>query len=158
VALTRSEAAPARHGSVHVLWVGLLAVLPVLVVLEGWVRIPVMPVLPAPRALAAARGPAVVLPSAWTTDSRVMFWTSQTGFTQVGNGQSGIVPTSLIVLRSQTRGFPDAASVAYLRATGFRSVVMVRAAGSGAPPGPSPADTTLGLTRADYGDSVLYTL
>jgi hypothetical protein len=133
----------------------LLAVLPVVVLLEGWVRTPVMPVPAAPSALAQAVAPAVVLPSSGTSDGRVMFWSIDPGppagaFLEVANGHGGVVPSSLTVLRYQLRTFPDAASVAYLRAHGFRSVVVV-----GRAPMPAPA---LGLTRTDLGDSVLFSL
>jgi hypothetical protein len=158
----RSRPAPGRRRPGHLLWVGLVAVLPVLVVLEGWVRIPVTYVPTMPRAIAQAGAPMVVLPSVWTNDSRVMFWSAQLGFPAVANGQSGITPASLRVLRSSTRGFPDAASVAYLRTNGYRSVVVLKTVEGvhpvAVPPSLPPLDPKLGLSRVDLGDSVLYTL
>ncbi|HST80921.1 MAG TPA: hypothetical protein VLL08_04155 [Kineosporiaceae bacterium] len=140
--------------------VGVLLVLPILIVLEGWARIPLMPVPPPPAALTQAVGPTVVLPSVWTNDSKVMFWTATQGFPAVANGASGITPTTLVQLRAELVGFPDQRSVAYLRQNGFRSVVVLRT-----PLGtdlwqdadriPDPA---LGLTRQDLGESLLYTL
>ena len=148
-----------HRGKTSRLWVALLLVLPVLVVLEGWARIPLMPVPASPVALTRAVGPTVVLPSVPTDESKVMFWTAGSGFPAVANGQSEITPTTLTRTRAELAGFPDARSVSYLRATGFRSVVVLRttpgSAGSSTERVPDPA---LGLTRWDLGDSVLYTL
>jgi hypothetical protein len=137
-----------------------LAVLPVLVVLEGWVHIPLLKVPPTPKAVAAASGPMVVLPSISTNDSRVMFWTATRGFPALANGASGITPTTEIAMRGAMLNFPDARSVAYLRANGFHSVAVLRQplgtqlwANAGRVPDPS-----LGLTRTDLGDSVLFTV
>jgi len=138
----------------------ILGLLPILIVLEGWVRIPVMSVPPPPAALTKADGPMVVLPSVWTNDSTVMFWTAARGFPALGNGTSGITPTTLIQMRAELVGFPDQRSVNYLRENGFRSVVVLRKPLDGnlwkdADRVPDPA---LNLTRSDLGDSVLYTL
>jgi hypothetical protein len=136
------------------------AVLPVLVVLEGWVQVPLTPVPAAPSAVLKADAPLVVLPSIWSNDSRVMFWTATRGFPALANGQSGITPTTLTKLRAELLNFPDARSVTYLRANGFRSVAVLRQsldtqlwANASRVPDPS-----LGLTRTDLGDSVLFTV
>jgi hypothetical protein len=136
------------------------AVLPVLVVLEGWVQMPLVAVPALPKAVVAADGPMVVLPSIWTNDSRVMYWSAIRGFPALGNGESGITPTTLITMRAAMLDFPDARSVAYLRANGFHSVAVLKQplgtdlwANAGRVPDPS-----LGLTRQDLGDSVLFTL
>ena len=138
----------------------LFAVVPVLIVLEGFAVIPRMAVPATPKAVAAAPGPMVVLPSVWTNDSKVMFWTATRGFPEVANGQSGITPSTLKRMRAEMIGFPDARSVAYLRANGFTSVAVLKQplgtplwANAGAVPDPA-----LGLTRKDLGDSVLFTL
>jgi hypothetical protein len=133
-----------------------LLVLPVLIVLEGYARIPVTPVPASPAALTQAAGPLVVLPSSAASDSKVMFWTAARGFPAVGNGHSGLTPTTLTALRTELAGFPDERSVLYMRRNGFRSVVVLRTAGAvGVDRVPDPA---LGLTRRDLGDSLLYTL
>jgi hypothetical protein len=138
----------------------LFAVLPVLIVLEGWANVPVMRIPATPRAVTAAVGPMVVLPSVWTNDSVVMFWTATRGFPQVANGQSGITPSTLIHMRLEMINFPDQRSVTYLRANGFHSVAVLRQPlgttlwpNAGAVPDPA-----LGLTRTDLGDSVLFTV
>lgn len=148
------------RGGTPWLRIAVLSVLPILIVLEGWSRIPVMPVPPAPAALTQAEGPMVVLPSLWTNDSKVMFWTATRGFPALGNGQSGITPTTLVQMRAEMVGFPDERSVNYLRQNGFRSVVVLRAdlgtdLWKDADRRPKRG---LGLTRRDLGDSVLYTV
>jgi hypothetical protein len=138
----------------------LLAVVPVLVVLEGFAVIPRMAVPAAPKAVAAATGPMVVLPSVWTNDSKVMFWTTTRGYPEVANGQSGITPSTLKRMRAEMIGFPDARSVAYLRANGFHSVAVLKQS-LGTPLWANAAkvpDPALGLTRKDLGDSVLFTV
>ena len=136
------------------------ALLPLLVLTEGYGPIETTPVPAPPRAVREAPGPLVVLPSIWTFDSRIMYWTAVTGFPGLGNGQSGITPGSLKYMRAQLLQFPDEQSAAYLRANGFRSVVVLKQdigaqlwgnAGRVPPPG-------LGLTRTDYGDAVLFTV
>jgi hypothetical protein len=146
------------RGRASWLRIAALTVLPVLIVLEGWARIPLMPVPPPPAAFTRAAGPLVVLPSVWTNDSKVMFWSATRGFPAVGNGQSGITPTTLVEMRAELVGFPDERSVNYLRQNGFRSVVVLRTAlgtklWQDADRVPNPA---LGLTRWDLGESVLY--
>jgi hypothetical protein len=152
-----SRSSPVTAGRLRAV---VLLVLPILVVLEGWARIPLMAVPAPPTALTQAVAPTVVLPSVWTNDSKVMFWTATRGFPAVGNGQSGITPTTLVRMRAELIGFPDARSVAYLQQNGFRSVVVLRT-----PLGTElwqdadrVPDPVLGLTRWDLGDSVLYTL
>jgi hypothetical protein len=142
------------------LWLAVLMILPALIVAEGWAKIPLMPVPAMPAAFDQAVEPTVVLPSVWTNDSKVMFWSATRGFPAVGNGQSGITPTTLIQLRADLIGFPDQRSVNYLRENGFRTVVVLRTAlgtdlWQDADRVPDPA---LGLTRRDLGDSVLYTV
>jgi hypothetical protein len=138
-----------------------LALLPVLVALEGWAKVPLIDVPRMPAAVAAANGPMVVLPSIWTSESRVMYWTATRGFPTLANGQSGIRPSTLVEMRTQMKGFPDKRSVAYLRVNGFHSVAVLRAPWQDskmwvhADRVPDPA---LGLTRTDLGDSVLFTV
>ncbi len=139
----------------------LFALLPIAVVLEGCASIPLAPVPAGPRALAAAAGPMVVLPSIPAEDGRVMFWTATRGFPGVANGQNEVTPSTLTRMRAAMAGFPDQPSLDYLRANGFRSVVVLKgqfgtqAWADAATRLPDPA---LGLTRADLGDSVLFTL
>jgi hypothetical protein len=134
-----------------------VAVLPALVLAEGYYRVPMEPVPAVPAAMAHAPGPLIVLPSAYKLDPKVMAWSAMTGFPEIGNGASGIAPDSAAFMRKEMYHFPDATSVAYLRSHGFRSVVVLK----DVPPAPQvnpnriPA-ASLGLRRTDMGDSVLY--
>ena len=95
-----------------------------------------------------------------TFDKTVMVWSAMRGFPQIGNGASGITPDSVIYMRTEMRGFPDATSVAYLRSHHFRSVVVLK--DQTAIPASARIDADrlpapwLGLRRIDMGDSVLY--
>jgi hypothetical protein len=136
------------------------AVLPVIVLVEGLVHIPVKTVPPLPAAMAHAPGPLIVLPSTSPLDPAVMVWSAMTGFPETGNGASGISPSSLNQMRRAMLHFPDATSVTYLRSHHFRSVVVLKGqaaipASERIDPGRLPAPS-LGLRRIDMGDSVLY--
>jgi hypothetical protein len=147
---------PGRPG----LRVAVLLVLPVLVGLEGWAHIPLTTVPAVPKAMATAPGPTLVLPSIPAVDSQAMFWSTTRDFPAVANGYDRLLPSTLGAMRAELLGFPDARSVQYLRRQGFRSVVVLKQPlpiqlwqNAGAVPDPS-----LGLTRTDLGDSILYTL
>jgi hypothetical protein len=164
-AVTRlAEPAPATAGGARVkpgtLRLAAAALLPVLVLAEGFTSVPESRPPPVPTAMRYAPGPMVVLPSVWTFDSTVMAWSAQDGFKRIANGQSGITPLSLQVMRKQMGHFPDAKSVRYLRVFGFRSVVVLKNqvntplwARARADRAPRPS---LGLRRIDMGDSVLF--
>ncbi len=140
-----------------VLRLAAVAVLPALVLAEGYYRVPESTLPPVPTALKHAPGPLIVLPTAYGLDPKVMAWSAMTGFPEIGNGASGIAPDSVTYMRKEMSHFPNATSVAYLRSHGFRSVVVLK----GIPPTPQvnpdripPA--SMGLLRIDMGDSVLY--
>jgi hypothetical protein len=134
-----------------------VAVLPALVLAEGYYRVPERTLPPVPSAMEHAPGPLIVLPSAYDLDSAAMAWSAMAGFPEIGNGASGIEPDSVSYMRKEMYHFPTATAVAYLRSHGFRSVVVLK----GIPPTPQvnpyriPA-ASLGLRRIDMGDSVLY--
>jgi hypothetical protein len=140
-----------------VLRLAAVAVLPALVLAEGYYRVPETTLPPVPAAMEHAPGPIIVLPSAYDLDSAVMAWSAMTGFPEIGNGASGIGPDSVTYMRKEMYHFPTATAVAYLRSHGFRSVVALK----DIPPTPQvnpdriPA-ASLGLRRIDMGDSVLY--
>lgn len=136
------------------------AMLPALVLAEGYTRVPQTTVPPVPAAMERAPGPLIVLPSVWMFEPTVMTWSAMTGFPKIGNGSSGITPDSLKYMREEMYRFPDATSVAYLRSHHFRSVVILKDQTKIPPnarvnPGRVPA-ASLGLRRIDMGDSVLY--
>lgn len=137
-----------------------VAVLPVLVLAEGFARVASTTLPPVPAAMERAPGPLIVLPSTPNFDKTVMAWSAMTGFPKIGNGASGFTPVSVTYMRKQMRHFPDATSVAYLRSLHFRSVVVVKdqaafPARARVNPRRVPA-ASLGLRRIDLGNSVLY--
>jgi hypothetical protein len=96
-----------------------------LVLVEGANRTdhPLAPTPPA--AMRVANEPMLILPSdGGLLELWVLLWTTD-GFPRVANGLVGFVPTTQENLRSATAGFPDAASVAFLRQLGIRSVVVL---------------------------------
>lgn len=136
-----------------------LLLLPVLVVIEGAASIREYPVPAAPAAFRAAQGPMLVLPSEWTVESFVLYW-SIDGFPQVANGFSGFTPPSVFETRRATKRFPDAESIAYLRQLGIRSVVVLRDRVPGTP-WAGAADAEVGglpVRREEIGGDVLYVI
>lgn len=129
------------------------------VLYEGWPQLPIVAPPPPPPALAAVAGPLAELPSDPGNDSTYMWWSTD-GFPQLANGNGSYVPPTLTALRTQTTGFPDAASVALLRGWGVRSVVVHRARTPGTP-WDGAADRSvdgLGITRQDLGEIVVFDL
>jgi hypothetical protein len=141
--------------------VGLLA--GVLVGVETLGTTPVLTPPPVPAALSpaqsAAFGPVLVLPSDPINDLRAMYFSAADLYPLV-NGYSGFTPTALSELRADVAGFPDAGSVARLRALGVRQVVLLPAAAAGTAwegAQDRPVDG-LPLVRRVVGDAVVYDL
>ena len=134
-----------------------VAVLPALVLAEGYYRVPESTLPPVPAAMAHAPAPFIVLPSAYELDPEVMVWSAMSGFPEIGNGSSGIQPDSVTFMRKEMYHFPTATAVAFLRSHGFRGVVVLKdiPLTPQANPNRNPAPS-LGLRRIDMGDSVLY--
>ncbi|MFJ6199283.1 hypothetical protein [Micromonospora sp. NPDC092111] len=135
-------------------------VLPVaLVLLEGVNRTPHVPVPAEPAALRGLAGPALVLPSDGIRELHVMLWSTD-GFPKVVNGLASFTPQSQERIRAASTTFPDAASVAYLRQAGVRTVVLL----PGYAPGTPWADVAarpvdgLGIGRENVGDGIVYQL
>jgi hypothetical protein len=113
-----------------------------------------------PAGLAAARPPVLELPMGAFDNRRYLLW-STAGFPALVNGRSSLNPPSFLRLQSQLRRFPDAASVARLRALGVRTVVLHRAHLAGTPWADwarRPAPTGLGISRELRDGVVLYRL
>ena len=131
----------------------------VLVLLEGVNTTP-HPVVPArPEALRTAAGPLLVLPSSYIADEAAMLWSTDR-FQPVVNGVSSFALPRRERIRALSRSFPDAASVAALRALGVRTVVVLRDRAAGTP-WQFAADAPvagLGITRDDRGEAVVFTL
>jgi hypothetical protein len=151
---------PARRVLRPVLAMALL-VPAALVVLEGVPSTPFPDVPPAPVSFAALDGPALVLPTGLAEDELIQFW-SVDGFPAIANGSSGFIPPGLYQLRETVKSFPDAASVAYLRDRGIRTVVVERHPHAVPWPENPPALTNpvdgLGIIREERPDAILYYL
>ncbi|MGC4808520.1 hypothetical protein [Micromonospora sp. DT233] len=163
-ATSRADAAPdpasGAGGGRWRRWAGLVFVLPVLLVLaEGINRTPHVPAPAQPAALHGLRGPALVLPSDGIREFHVMLWSTE-GFPKVVNGLASFTPASQQEIRAASAGFPDAASVAYLRGVGVRTVVLLPTYAAGTPwadAASRPSDG-LGLRRETVGDGIVYHL
>jgi hypothetical protein len=146
-----------RHSAAITHAVAVVAVAAVLV--EGRGTIPHVPMPPAPPVLSTVEAPYLVLPTHEVMDMNVMLWSADR-FAPVVNGGSGLVPTELHRTREAVATFPDAASVAYLREIGVRTVVVLRGRAFGTPYADAdvvPIDH-LPLTRVVYPDTVVFTL
>jgi hypothetical protein len=150
------ERVPPRPGPL----LRLATLLPLVLVLGEGLNATPHPVVPQqPAALRSVDGPVLVLPSDQGTDQLVMLW-STTHFQQVVNGGSGFTPRRLDETRQVTLSFPDQTSVAYLRALGVRTVVVLRDRVVGTPWESAidlPVDN-LGILRDDVGETVVYRL
>ena len=135
-------------------------VLPLLLVLlEGVNRTPHVPVPAEPAALRGLAGPALVLPSGGGRDFHVMLWSTD-GFPRLVNGGASFTPASQARIRAASVTFPDAASVAYLRAAGVRTVVLLPRYVPGTPwrdAAARPVDG-LGIRRETVSDGIVYHL
>ena len=129
------------------------------VLLEGLPRLPLATPPAPPAALAGTTDPLVHLPSGPGPDSTYLWWSTD-GFPRIGNGNGSYVPPELASLREQTAGFPDAASVALLRARGYRTVLVHRSLvpGTAWASAPDRSVAGLGITRQDVGDVVVFGL
>jgi hypothetical protein len=85
-----------------------------------------------PPGLAAARPPLLELPMGAFDNRRYLLW-STAGFPKLVNGRSSLNPPSFLRLQTQLRDFPDAPTIARLRALGVRTVVLHRAHLAGTP-------------------------
>jgi hypothetical protein len=134
-------------------------VLALLVGYEGAPRLPVVSVPVEPAAMHGLAGPQLHLPSDGLNDTPYMLWSTD-GYPKIANGGASYTPKSLELLRQQTVGFPDAASVQLLSSEGFRTVVVHRDRIPGTPwaaAADKPVDG-LGITRRDEGNVVVFDL
>ncbi|WP_433343912.1 hypothetical protein [Micromonospora sp. CA-111912] len=141
-------------------WGQAALVLPMLLVLaEGVNRTPHVPAPVQPAALHGLRGPALVLPSDGIREFHVMLWSTD-GFPKVVNGLASFTPAGQQQIRAASGSFPDAASVAYLRGLGVRTVVLLPAYAAGTPWADAAARPVdgLGIRRETVGDGLVYHL
>ena len=128
--------------------VGLALVCAGLVLLEGasTIKHPKPAKEPAAFKIAVASGaPVLVLPTDEISDETTMFWSTD-GFPDIANGGSGFTPTLTSQLRDVAKSFPQADSVAALRAFGIHEVVTL---GQAPPPGPLPSGVTMEVVGGD---------
>jgi len=114
----------------------------------------------APVTLRALRQPVLVLPSDTVGDYHMMLWGTD-GWPVLANGSSGFDPAGQQAMRDEAKTFPDAPSVAALRARGILTVVIVRSRISVGSDWTGAAEKPvdgLGITRSDLGDAVVYAL
>jgi hypothetical protein len=136
-----------------------LAVPTLLVGADDWGGPLHWPVAQAPLVVRTVPAPVMFLPTDLVGDYHVMLWSTE-GWPTLANGSSGFDPPWQAQLRKAVRSFPDAGSVAALRARGVRTVVLVRSrAGGSAWEGAADKPVTgLGIERLDLGDAVVYRL
>jgi hypothetical protein len=137
----------------------LLAVPTLLVGADDWGGPLHWPVAQAPVVVTSVPAPVMFLPTDLVGDYHLMLWSTD-GWPTLANGSSGFDPPWQAQLRRQVKTFPDAGSVAALRARGVRTVVLVRsrAAGSAWEGAADKPVTGLGIERLDLGDAVVYRL
>jgi hypothetical protein len=110
---TRARAVAAVVG------VGLIGV----ILIEGLGPIAHPQVSAPPAAIRLAAAPQLHLPAGFRDDLVYSYW-STSGFPETVNGAGGFDPDAYDRLRKTVSGFPDARSVATLRALGVRSVLV----------------------------------
>jgi hypothetical protein len=129
-----------------------------LVLIEGLGTTPHVAVPQPPAVLATVPAPYLVLPSD-VNDAHVMLWSTDR-FAPLVNGESGVMPAELERTRQEILTFPDAASVAYLRELGVRTVVVPTATAAGTPWAEAATMSVAGLPlrREVTDDAVLFHL
>jgi hypothetical protein len=156
----RAVAATQRRGSPGPTPAARLALLIplVLVFVEGLGTTPHVNVPDPPPSLATVAAPYLVLPSD-ARDVHVMLWSTDR-FAPTVNGQSGVTPSELARTRQEVATFPDAASVAYLRGLGVRTVVVPFQLAAGSPWQEAATMSIAGLDirREVTDDAVLFYL
>lgn len=138
-------------------WVRLATFVPIFLILaETWNMTP-HPVVPAqPAAMRTLAGPMLVLPTSALSDQIVMLW-STSRFPEIVNGSGGFGSTQQAELRQHVAGFPDAASIQYLREAGVAQVLLVRSQVMGTPweqAGDVPVDA-FGIRREDLDENTV---
>ncbi|WP_438862207.1 hypothetical protein [Paractinoplanes aksuensis] len=130
-----------------------------LVTVEGVNKTDHPEVLKYPAAMAVAPEPMLILPSDGSLEMSMMLW-STNGFPRITNGIVTFVPTGQDRVRAASKTFPDAPSIAALRADGIKSVLVLPEWLPGSPwegMANRPIDG-LGITREDIDGRILYRL
>jgi hypothetical protein len=90
---------------------------------EGWGFADHPTVEPAPPGFAQAPQPALHLPTGAFDNRRYVLWSTD-GFPKIVNGRGSLIPRQFASVMRSARTFPDARSIAALRALGVRSVTV----------------------------------
>jgi hypothetical protein len=145
-----------RRGAVAGVVAGALVTV---ILVEGFGPIPQAPVPAVPRDELSAPAPQLHLPTDDFTDGVYAYW-GIGRFPNMANAASSFDPQVILDIRSAARGFPDVASVRYLRHIGVRSVLLHRklAAGTDWQDTAARSIAGLGITRRDEGELVMYDL
>jgi hypothetical protein len=137
------------------------------IAVEGLGPPPILRVPDPPRGLASAPEPLLNLPLPGAENAFefsdfstffYMLWSTD-GFPRIVNGTSGFTPSFISELPGRVDGFPDRASVGYLRGLGVRAVVLhPRATAAGSGRARRERAEELGLRVRRSGDVVIYEL
>jgi hypothetical protein len=113
---------------------------------------------PTPRSVASVPAPQLHLPGLRATDNRRYILWSTDGFPELVNGRSSLNPAFTHRLIERSRDFPSPRTVALLRRTGVRSVILHvnRAQGTHWQGAAGKPVAGLGVTRSRRGDLVVY--
>jgi hypothetical protein len=115
---------------------------------------------PTPPSVAAIPAPQLHLPALSDgANRRYLLWSTD-GFPKIVNGRSSLTPNFARKLVERSRGFPSRHTVALLRRTGVRSVIVHvrRAQGTHWRNAERRPVAGLGLTRSRLGDLIVYRL
>jgi hypothetical protein len=126
---------------------------------EGGLRGPAHPTVPAePAGQRGLPAPQLHLPMSREGNRRYVLW-STAGFPKIVNGRASFQPTLTSSVAVDVAGFPDARSLARLRALGVRTVVFHPELAAGTSwAGVASARVPPGLVREARGDVVVFRL
>jgi hypothetical protein len=130
------------------------------ILLEGFGQVPLPRVPAVPPGQVGAPAPQLHLPFIPGLFDEIYAYWSTDGFPAIVNSAGSFTPTLLTEVRDVATSFPDAASVAYLRRLGIRSVILHRELAYGTS-WQNTADRSiagLGITRQDEGNLAVYRL
>lgn len=125
---------------------------------ESAPRLPLAAVPLPPPGLSAVAAPQVHFPASAFNDFVYMLWSTD-GFPNMANGSTSYLPPGLNKVRELT-GFPDPASVLFLRSRGYRSVLLHtdRVAGTPWAGAAGKPVTGLGVSVRQIGPVIVYDL
>jgi hypothetical protein len=114
----------------------------------------------APIEFSSIPAPQLHLPAVGADDNRRYLLWSTDGFPDMVNGRSSVQPAFTAELIDAMSAFPDPATVAELRRTGVRTVVLHTDRVNGTPQGAATAKPIrgLGIERRQIGDVIIYEL